>query len=365
MKVAFFLGGLRRGGAESLVYDVCRKREAAPFDLCCLYRKDDDFSEAFRAAGAELVQVRRTGNMFRYMRDLRKAVKAHGVDIVHAQTASNALVSILALLFTRVKVVTTFHGFSFSNAPKWYRDFVYAGSMRLVCVSEYQKQHYVNKWKLSGDNKLRVVYNGIDFTKLDRPQPDPARPLQLDGKAFNMVMVGSFIEGRAQYFVCEALRRLSETEVPFQMYFVGRRDQAEPERYDRCVAFCEENGLADRVHFLGNRTDVPWLLRQMDLFFYATDHDTFGIAVIEAMASGLPVLVNDWAVMKEITDDGRWATLFKTGDVEDCVAKLTSLVARPADRRMLAAAAEGFVRERYSIENHITALSKVYEEAAL
>ena len=365
MKVAFFLGSLRRGGAESLVYDICRKRDVAPFDLCCLYRKDDDFSDAFKATGAELVQVPRTGSMFRYMRDLRKAAKAHGVDIVHAQTASNALVSILAFLFTRVKVVTTFHGFSFSNAPAWYRKLVYRGSRGIVCVSGYEKQHYVDKWKLPVDNKLRVVYNGIDFTKLDHPEPDPARPVHLDGKAFNMVMVGSFIEGRAQYFVCEVLRRLSETDVPFQMYFVGRRDEAEPQRYDDCVAYCEENGLADKVHFLGNRNEVPWLLRQMDLFFYATDHDTFGIAVIEAMASGLPVLVNDWAVMKEITDDGRWATLFKTGDVEDCVAKIVSLVARPADRRMLAAAAEGFVRERYSIENHINALSKVYEEAAL
>ena len=365
MKVAFFLGGLRRGGAESLVYDVCRKRDAAPFDLCCLYRKDDDFSEAFKATGAELIQVPRTGNMLRYLCDLRRAVKAHGIDIVHAQTASNAMVSILALLFTRVKVLTTFHGFSFSNAPKGYRKLVYGGSKRLVCVSEFEKQHYVSKWNLPADNKFRVVYNGIDFTKLDNPQPDPAHPLPLDTNALNMVMVGSFIEGRAQFFVCQALQQLAQTDVAFQMYFVGRKDEAEPERYDRCVAFCEENGLMDKVHFLGNRIDVPWLLRQMDLFFYATEHDTFGIAVIEAMASGLPVLVNDWDVMKEITENGRWATLFKTGDVEDCVEKLKTLSARPAERAELARAANGFVRERFSIENHITALSRVYEEAAL
>ena len=42
MKVAFFLGSLKRGGAESLVYDICRKRDQAPFDLCCLYRKEDE-----------------------------------------------------------------------------------------------------------------------------------------------------------------------------------------------------------------------------------------------------------------------------------------------------------------------------------
>ena len=360
MKVAFFLGSLKRGGAESLVYDVCRKRDEAPFDLCCLYRKDDDFSKAFKATGAELIQVRRTGNMLRYLRDLRKAVKAHGIDIVHAQTPSNAMVSILALLFTGVKIVTTFHGFSFSDAPGWYRRLVYGGSRRIVCVSGYEKQHYVDKWKLPEDNKLRVVYNGIDFTKLDYPQPDPARPLPLDGNALNMMMVGSFIEGRAQLFVCRALQRLAQTDVPFHLYFVGRRDEAEPERYDDCIRFCEQNGLMDRIHFLGNRNDVPWLLRQMDLFFYAPEHDTFGIAVIEALADGLPVLVNDWAVMKEITCDGRFATLFRTDDIEDCLDKICAFARMGADDRALSAETKQAVRERYSIERHIRELNELY-----
>lgn len=359
MKVAFFLGALRHGGAESLVYDICRKRAGVPFDLCVLYRKDDDFSDAFRATGVEMVQVKRTGNMLRYMRALRKAVLDNHIDIVHAQTASNAMVSILALLFARVKVVTTFHGFSFSNAPKWYRWLVYRGSKRIVCVSEFEKKHYERKWGLPADNKLRAVHNGIDFSKLENPQPDIVHPVSVDRNVLNLVMVGSFIEGRAQPFVCRVLHRLNRQDVPFHLYFAGRRDDAEPWRYDDCVSYCQENGLADKVTFLGNRSDVPWLLRQMDLFLYATDHDTFGIAVIEAIASGLPVIVNDWDVMKEVTRDGEWATLFRTGNEEDCVSKILEW----QDRRTEAPAEA--VRKHYSIENHIQALHRIYEEAAL
>lgn len=359
MKVAFFLGGLRHGGAESLVYDICRKRAEASFDLCVLYRKDDDFSDAFRATGAEIIQVKRTGNMLGYMRALRKTVLDHHIDIVHAQTASNAMVSILALLFTRVKIVTTFHGFSFSNAPGWYRKLVYGGSQRIVCVSEYEKRHYERKWSLPAGNKLRVVHNGIDFSKLDDPQPDLTQPVQVDDQVLNLIMVGSFIEGRAQPFVCRVLHRLDQQGIPFHFYFVGRRDDAEPWRFDDCVTYCRENGLAGKVSFLGNRSDVPWLLRQMDLFLYATDHDTFGIAVIEAIASGLPVIVNDWDVMKEITRDGEWATLFQTGNEEDCVSKILDWMEHrhqaPADA----------VRRHFSIENHIQALHRIYEEATV
>ncbi len=360
MKVAFFLGSLKRGGAESLIYDTCIKRDLAPFDLCCLYRKDDDYSEAFKASGAELIQVRKSGNMLSYLWKLRKAILDNHIDIVHAQTPSNALVSIAALLFTRVKIVTTFHGFSYSDAPKWYWKLIYTCSTCIVCVSEFQKSIYKEKWGLPDDNKLQVIYNGIDFSKLDHPEPDPARPFSIDKSSLNMMMVGSFIEGRSQSFICHVMQRLDQTGLPFHMYFAGRRDDAEPWRYDDCVAFCEQNRLTDKIHFLGNRSDVPYLLRQMDLFIYASEHDTFGIAVIEALASGTPVLVNDWDVMKEITFDGKIARFYRTDDVEDCLEKVLSFVEKGKDHYPERAETMKLIRERYSIEKHILELNVLY-----
>jgi len=90
-----------------------------------------------------------------------------------------------------------------------------------------------------------------------------------------------------------------------------------PHLYDDCVNYCKQNGLEYKVLFLGSRTDIPQILDQLDAFVYATDHDTFGIAVVEAMAVGVPVFVNDWEVMKEITVDGKYATLYKTKDEKD------------------------------------------------
>lgn len=360
MKIAFFLGGLKRGGAESLIYDICRKRNEVPFAFCCLYRNEGDYSDAFRETGAELIRVEKTGGMLRYLWDLRKSVLANGIDIVHAQTSSNALVSILALLLCRVKVVTTFHGFSFADAPKWYRKLVYGGSRRVVCVSEFEKRYYERKWKLSDNNKIRVVYNGIDFSKLEVPEPDMSRPVQVSEKTLNMLMVGSFNEVRSQFFVCRVMQRLNKMDVPCRMYFAGRQFESEPWWYDKCVSFCQENDLMDKVFFMGNRSDIPWLLRQMDLFFYASDHDTFGIAVLEALAAGLPVLVNDWAVMKEITLNGELAQLYQTGDVDDCVAKICKFAKLIGGVRPDCSKTMEVVRERYSIEGHLRRLNEIY-----
>ena len=115
----------------------------------------------------------------------------------------------------------------------------------------------------------------------------------------------------------------------------------------------------NHVHFLGVRSDVPELLKSMDGFVYSTDHDTFGIAVVEAMAAGLPVVVNDWPVMNEVCGDD--AVYFKSKDPEDCADKIELLLAELPQRKEAARKNAEIVRRKYSIESYIERLAKIYE----
>lgn len=359
MKVAYFLGALNMGGAEAIVRDICKEHETLPYTPICLYRKEGNISETIHNTGAQCLHIQHK-NLFRYLYQLRRTIIQEKIDIVHSQTPSNTLLCALALFGTKVKVITTFHGHSFANAAWWQRKIVYWKSEQIICVSEYEKQYYEQKWHLPNDNKLVVVHNGVDFTKLDTP-------LNLQSQTTNhksqisLCMVGNFQGGRSPMVICQALNRLKAKQPSYnvQFYFIGKRVEAEPWRYDECVRYCEEHNLAN-VHFLGGRNDVPELLHQMDGFVYSTEHDTFGIAVVEAMAAGVPVIVNDWAVMKEITKAGKWATLFKSDDIAACANAiedlLNNLEARKADAKEIAKQ----VREEYSIEKHIERLDNIY-----
>lgn len=364
MKVALFLGALNRGGAESLVCDVLRKSDSLPFGICCLYRKEGDYSKEFHSTGAQFIKVARTGGLLEYLLALRKAILRNHIDIIHAQTPSNALVCSLALLFTKVTIITTFHGFPFSDAPLLYRKLVYSRSRRIICVSNYEKSVYEKRWKLPIQNKFCVVYNGIDFSKLDILTTNPTSALALDKNALNMIMVGNFRSGRSHLFVCRVADGLNKKGIPFNLFFAGRKEPSEPDRYDSCVEFCTSHGLSDRVHFLGGRNDIPDLLRQMDLFIYASEHDTFGIAVLEAMASALPVIVNDWDVMKEVSGNGKYATIYETDNVEDCLSKVLAFrqmkATTPETLNENSSRISSDIRKLYSIENHIKELNDVY-----
>ena len=366
MRVAFFIGGLNRGGTETLVLDIFRKKDAAPFEAVLIYRNEGDLSEDYRATGVPMIRFKPSGlKKAGYVFQLRKILKRERIDILHTHTLLNAFIGLFCVCFSRTKLVASFHGLFTSFKGRLLTQFVLWFADASVFVSDY-----VRRWNLEHNlfvsrNRCHVVYNGIDFSKFDTQYPVPDF-LRIAGSAaqapsVKLAMVGSFVSGRAHSFLCKSIKGLCDSGVEgFQFFFIGRRSPAEPEIYDGCVRFCEENHLTGIVHFVGERGDIPAVLQNIDGFVYSTNNDTFGIAVVEALAVGVPVFVNDWVVMREITDHGKLACLYKTNDVDDCVRAIGGFIGNVSPYQSAAQAAAPLVRERYSIENHIQTLYSVY-----
>ena len=360
MKVAYFLGGLNRGGAETLILDICRQHEKVPYDFMCVYRHEGNMSDEFKASGAPMIQISKTKGYLRYLWNIRRTLQREQVKIVHSQTPSNTLLLAFALIGTGIQIITTFHGHSFADAPWWQREIVYKASKKIICVSQYQKRYYEQKWGLPKENKLQVVYNGIDFSKFDAAG-ERVNGLMDEG-TIRLAMIGSFNSGRSQKYVCQAIKILKDRCVnKFEFYFIGGKFQGEEWIYEECVQYCHENQLQDIVHFEGARSDVPEILHQIDGFVYSTVTDTFGIAVVEAMAVGVPVIVNDWEVMMEITHQGEWATIFQTANVEQLADEMEKLIKHPAEYKTKAMRCQADVKQHFSIQSHINELLKIYE----
>lgn len=364
MKVAFFLGALNQGGMESLMLNICKHKDSAPFDFIVIYRKDGSLSGAFSETGVKMVKIPKK-NLPRYFNDIRKTVKAEKCDVVHSQTPSNTMVLALALLgMPSVRVVTTFHGFSFADSSWLLRKIVYHTSDRIICVSEYERQYYREKWRIQGIGKFSVVYNGIDFDRLDSEVVlDLNLPVASSGP--KLAMVGSFMSGRDQLSLVKALAELRRSGTDdFDFYFIGRKIDSEPERYDNCVEVCRKENLKN-VHFLGERCDVPAILHHIDGFVYCTEHDTFGMAVIEAMGVGLPVVVNDWVVMKEVCSlecEEDSAMLFDSGSVKACAEAIKAVIDDLDRSKSHALELLPKVRNKYSIDVHINSISDIYSQ---
>lgn len=362
MKIAYLLGSLNRGGTETLMLDVFRNAAYNELDAVGIYRKSGVLENDFLNSGVKMYHLPTGKDMFLYVFRLRALLKTHKVDIVHAQQPIDALLSYIACFFSQTKIILTLHAYDFveTQFSKIILKFILKRTNFNIYVSNSQRIYYIDSYKLD-KAKQKTVYNGIAFEKLNNNYSSKIREdLKLEPDGMLIGTVGNFVHGRDQFTICKFLNELKNHDIPFQFIFVGKRNGQTPERYDACVEFVEKNNLSDRVHFLGSRQDVPELLQQLNAFIYSTEHDTFGIAVVEALACGLPVFVNDWDVMAEITDNGKLASLYKTKDEKDLFRQFSLFL---QDKQMYietARVAKNIVRKRFSIKEHISQLKNIY-----
>ena len=362
IKVAYMFGQLNRGGAETLVLDVCAHSAVLPFTPMLIHRNGGVLGTDFARTEVQMYKLSpRRGKYISYILALRHLLLRNNVTVVHAQQSLDGVFAKIATIGTGIKVVVTFHGFDFreNKLSKCFHWLALRLCDTACFVSKCQRDYYLESYKIqSRRQRTCFIYDGVDFRKLDKLYDAPNDIIS--NNRVKLVMVGNFMRGRDQYQICRSLKRVKEQTNNFDFYFVGRRTKGVEYLYDNCIRYIKENDLDENVHILGERSDVPAILQQMEGFVYASNCDTFGIAIVEAMAVGLPVVVNDWAVMKEITNNGEWATIYTTEDIEDCADKIVDLIEHIDTYHAKAQMLKPIVRKAYSIEQHIEQLNLMY-----
>jgi len=123
-------------------------------------------------------------------------------------------------------------------------------------------------------------------------------------------------------------------------------------------------GIKDKVTFLGFVPEEKKfeVLLSFDIFVFPSLAEGFGIALIEAMAVGLPCVVSDLPVLCELTDNGRCALLFKTGNAQDLAEKIVQLAKDANLRQQLGQKARKRVEEKYSLGKFIENYDRLYQQ---
>jgi glycosyltransferase involved in cell wall biosynthesis len=183
--------------------------------------------------------------------------------------------------------------------------------------------------------------------------------LQIKEETILICSVGNFVTGRNQLLICKFAKLLKASNVNFKLVFVGQKNEDKFPHYKDSYSFCEVNNLLNEVSFLGSRSDIDQILKCSDAFIYSSGHDSFGIAVIEALYSMNNVFLNDWPVMREISNDGTFATIFATNDENDLFSKFNSNFEE--NKHISQTEKVKFLMANFSIEQHLLGLEKIYK----
>jgi glycosyltransferase involved in cell wall biosynthesis len=293
------------------------------------------------------------GNYVKNLTGLAAFVRSHGIEIVHAHAARDYHLAAMAVkLAPRARLVLTRHvlfPLRRINRPLLKRvDGVIAVSR---AVAESLRRNGV-----IDSAKITVVHNGIDTHRFNG---SVARSGELP------IVVGTVghlapIKGHDIFLRAAALISAHRPEVRFTVIGEDKSPQMDHRRsLENLVA---ELGLSGIVTMPGWRDDMPALLSSLTLFVSAARSEPFGLAIVEAMAAGLPVVAAASEGAMEIIEDGFSGKLVPTDDPEALAQAINDLLDNPLERLRLGHNAQLAARERYSLARMASDTEQVYRE---
>ncbi|MGI8837436.1 MAG: glycosyltransferase family 4 protein [Pyrinomonadaceae bacterium] len=363
MKVMHILDSLNRGGAEMLALDVCRNARAHNLDLTFVAMGGGDLEADFRGSGAVFHRLqRRLPVDLRLAMRLGRIIKDRGIEVVHTHQAVESLHAYLATRGTEVKRVMTFHLCTADTKNRVALRFVTPRLSAGIAVSN-DLLKCLDEAGLETAGKFHVIPNGVDATRLQLGSRGLRSELGLSESDLLLGMIGNFYaDGRKdQRTICLALPKFFQSVPHAHFVFAGGTSKDSTDLQKECLNICRQQNILDRVHFLGKRSDIANILHSVDVYVHSSVNESQGIAVVEAMLVGLPVIVSDIGALLEVTNNGDCAVVFHTGDAEHLADQLITLAQHEALRASIAGKGKTFATRCFGIDAHIKNLLALYQ----
>jgi glycosyltransferase involved in cell wall biosynthesis len=302
---------------------------------------------------------------------IRRAAHRHGAELVHA----NSIRAGISLGLARPAPATVVH----------VRDCLPAGplttaTMRLIAASATtviaNSAYTARSVRAAAPRaRLEVVHNAVELARWDPERIDRGQARAALGEAGRrellLGVVAQLSPWKGQATAIEALRLVRERGIDAHLLLVGSaKFVARATRFDNNAyvaalhAQVADAGLQEYVSFLGEREDVPQLIRALDMLLLPSEEEPFGRALVEAMALGVPVLATNVGGPPEIIEDGVEGYLLSPHDPAAWAQAIVRIHERPDRGAGMGRAGRERVRRELAIEHHVAAVLACYERAA-
>jgi glycosyltransferase involved in cell wall biosynthesis len=334
------------------------RHENVRSDLGCLDELGLAANESPEGIDAIEVLGRKSVVDLRAIQRLDRFCQARRIDLIHAHdAASQFLASLLKLRRSRYRLLMTFHrSLNFESArlrDRMRNAFANALSGAIVTGSLERREHFLRANIVRASKVIRIPF-GIET---DRFKPDPkARvsvrdELGIDKDAMVVGAVGHYGPEKGIDVVVRAFQLIRDRAAPHSIVLVILGSgNAEQEQMMRALS---ASASTHRIVLAGFQTDVPRWLSAFDVFVHAPRSEAFGLALVEAMAAGLPVVATRVGGIPDIVREGQTGMLVPPdapAELADAVTRVvcdSPLRAAMAEKAMRVASAE-FGAERYA-----------------
>ncbi len=292
---------------------------------------------------------------------LTALMQSHRTQVVHSHEFTMAVYGSVAARRAGARHVITMHGGRY-YAEAWRRRmalrWAMAHSVATTAVSGATATDMRRTLGVPGD-AVRVVPNGIAMPRGERPTL--RRELHVGDDELLIVAIGNLYPVKAHAVLLRALAELEEQggAPPWRLAIAGRGEEEQ-----RLRDLAADAGIASRVHLLGFRSDTPDILAAGDLFVMPSLSEGLPLALVEAMATGLPIIASEVGGIPEVVARDTEAVLVPAASPPALAAAMRSLLGDPVRRIALGAAAQRRAHRDFSVATMCNAYEALYRGAA-
>jgi hypothetical protein len=333
MKILQVITSLQIGGAEKLIIDMVPlfRKEGHQVDVLLFDGVETPFKKQLEELGIRILSFNVKGSVYNpvYIFNLVPIIKQY--DIVHTHNTVCQYFAAMAKTFSlckRTKFVTTEHSTNNRRRKSVYWKlsdrFMYHKYDAIVAISE--KVSNLLKIHIS-DLMIQVIHNGINIEAYRQVTPLSKENFVPSGSVL-VTMVSRFGEAKDQETL---VRALSLLPVNYYVLLVGDGDAT---LMQRCKELVLNLKLDERVIFTGIRSDIPSILKVADIVVMSSHWEGFGLAAVEGMAAGKPVVATDVPGLAEVVQEA--GILFPHGEAKALADIILRLEEEPAYYRQIA-----------------------------
>lgn len=300
---------------------------------------------------------------FSVLLEIYKAIRDNDIKIVHTHSSKAGILGRLAARLCGIEVVLhTVHGWSFHDFQhrvtylifRWLEEQVARLTDRIIVVSEHDKEKGLLN-RIGNSAKYTLIRYGIDYAQFTGKKSELKKELGIDEATLTVGMVACFKPQKSiQDFI--RLAFLAKQKMPgLAFVLVGdgvlRRD---------LEGLIRRLGLARDVFLCGWRRDIPGVLSGIDAFVLTSLWEGLPVTVLEAMASGKPVIATDTLGVREVVEDGQTGYLIPPKDMSGACEKLIRLLGDGQMRERMGRRARDSLGLRFHIDSMVSDTQRLY-----
>jgi len=282
-------------------------------------------------------------------------IKENKIDIIHANTRVTQVLACFLSFFSGKPFISTCHGFF---KTRFVRLLFPCWGKKVIAISQQVEQHLRHDFKVN-PAAISLINNGIDVGRFANNQGFDRQLIRKElgiGEGLVVGIVGRLSDVKGHIYLIKAISIVAKDVPQVKLLIIG-----EGKMFSQLIDLTKQLGIEDKVFFINSVMDTRRVLAIMDLFVMPSLKEGLGLALMEAMASGLPVIGSNVGGIKTLIADGYNGLLVEPADVPGLAQAITVLINDPEKRKAFGANASIFIQKNFSLKKMLDQTEEVYE----